>query len=246
MTDQGWNDVHALSGAYAVDALDDAERTRFEEHLRRCPDCRAEVAGLRETAASLAVEPVEPSPQLRDRILEGIETIRPLPPLTQATADVVPLTRRRLRPATSSLLVAAVAVLIAAVGGAFWLHPWTSDKANAPETAADRVLDADDAARVTEKLGGAQATVVVSRSEGRAVIVTKDMPLAPEGRTYELWFQTPQGTMQPAGLMPDDRDATVLLVGDATDATGVGITVEPDGGSPQPTSDPIAFFKLTT
>jgi anti-sigma-K factor RskA len=246
MTDHGWNDVHALSGAYAVDALDDEERARFEEHLRRCPDCRAEVAGLREAAASLPVEPAAPSPQLRDRILEGIETIRPLPPLTQTTADVVPLTRRRLRPAATSLLVAAVTVLIAAVGGAFWLHPWSSDKARAPETAADRVLDADDAARVTEKLGDAQATVVVSRSEGRAVIVTKDMPLAPEGRTYELWFQTPQGTMQPAGLMPDDRDATVLLDGDASDATGVGITVEPDGGSPQPTSDPIAFFKLTT
>ena len=245
MTDHT-NDVHALSGAYAVDALDDAERVRFEEHLRRCPDCRAEVAGLRETAASLPVEPVAPSPDLRARILEGIDTIRPLPPLTQTTADVVPLTRRRLRPAPTSLLVAAVAVLIAAVGGTFWLHPWSSDQDRVQQTAADKVLDAADAARVTEQLGDAQATVVVSRSEGRAVIVTKDMPLAPDGRTYELWFQTPQGTMQPAGLMPDDHDATVLLDGDASNATGVGITVEPDGGSPQPTSDPIAFFKLAT
>ena len=40
------------------------------------------------------------------------------------------------------------------------------------------------------------------------------------------------------------RDATVLLDGDASRATGVGITVEPDGGSDQPTSQPIAFFTL--
>ena len=36
-------DLHHLSGAYAVDALDDAERAAFEEHLRGCADCRAEV-----------------------------------------------------------------------------------------------------------------------------------------------------------------------------------------------------------
>ena len=54
-TSHGWNDVHALSGAYAVDALDDLERARFEEHLRRCPDCRSEVQTLQETAATRAI-----------------------------------------------------------------------------------------------------------------------------------------------------------------------------------------------
>ena len=39
-------DLHHLSGAYAVDALDDAERTSFEQHLAGCADCRAEVAEL--------------------------------------------------------------------------------------------------------------------------------------------------------------------------------------------------------
>ena len=43
-------DVHALSGAYAVDALDDIERAAFERHLAACAECRAEVASLRETA----------------------------------------------------------------------------------------------------------------------------------------------------------------------------------------------------
>ena len=45
--------------------------------------------------------------------------------------------------------------------------------------------------------------------------------------------------------MPDENDATVLLDGDASKATAVGITVEPDGGSPIPTTPPIALFELT-
>ena len=51
MTEYGFgyrdDDVHALSGAYTVDAVDDIERARFEQHLRSCPDCRMEVDSLR-------------------------------------------------------------------------------------------------------------------------------------------------------------------------------------------------------
>ena len=50
--------------------------------------------------------------------------------------------------------------------------------------------------------------------------------------------------MEPAGLMPDDPDATVLLHGDASQATGIGVTVEPDGGSPEPTTKPIVLFEI--
>ncbi len=46
-------DLHHLSGAYAVDALDDGERGPFEQHLAGCADCRAEVAELSATAHSL-------------------------------------------------------------------------------------------------------------------------------------------------------------------------------------------------
>lgn len=245
----GWNDVHALSGAYAVDALDDDERERFEAHLLRCPDCRDEVDSLREAAATLAVEPAEPSAELRDRVLAGIESVRPLPPLTGiGRGEVVQLTsRRRARVPRLTLLVAAAAVLLVAVGGTLWLRPWSGDDQVVQPTATERVLEADDAARFTQRFDdGSRATVVVSRSEGRAVILTEGMALPPQGKVYELWLQTPKGAMEPAGLMPDDDNATVLLDGDASRATGVGITVEPDGGSPQPTSDPIAFFALDT
>lgn len=246
------SDVHALSGAYAVDALDDVERAGFEAHLRQCPDCRAEVESLQEAAALLSTEPTAPPSELRDRVLAGIGQVRPLPPLMSGAATDSPSDalaerrRRRVQLGRLPLLVAAAVVLLAAVGGAFWLQP--GDEPKGPGlTAAEKVLRADDATRIEKRFpDGSQAIVVVSRSEGRAVILTDDMKPAPDGKDYQLWLQTPAGELQPAGLMPDTRDATKLLDGDASRATGVGITVEPDGGSDQPTSEPIAFFSLET
>ena len=45
--------------------------------------------------------------------------------------------------------------------------------------------------------------------------------------------------------MSDAPDQTVVLDGSAAEAVAVGITVEPEGGSEQPTTDPIAVFDLT-
>lgn len=240
------NDAHALSGAYALGALGDTERAVFEEHLQRCAACRDEVDGLREAAAALANDAAaEPPAGLRDRVLAGIEAVRPLPPVASGDPHVAPRpVRRHWTPrAPRTLLVAAAVLLVVGIAGAVW-QPW-SQGPDDPPTASERVLEAEDATRTTLSLpGGAKATVVVSRSEGRAVLVTEDMAPAPPGKDYELWLQTPDGVMVPAGLMPDDRDATVLLEGDASEATAAGITVEPDGGSPQPTSDPIALFEL--
>lgn len=235
------SDLHKLTGAYALDALDDLERARFEQHLAECEDCRAEVAELRETAALLAeTTAVEPPPSLRDSVLAGISQVRPLPPEVSATPDE-PRVRsvRRWVP----LLVAAALAIVVGIG-AMVTQPWRTDEPRL--TAAEQVLQADDAEKVFLDLGEAgRATVIRSRSEDRAVIVTEDMVAAPEGKDYELWFQTPEEEMVPAGLMPDRADQTVVLDGPAAEAIAVGITVEPDGGSPEPTTDPIALFDLT-
>jgi len=250
MTDQttqpDWDNAHALSGAYAVDALDDVERARFEAHLRSCPDCQVEVETLRETAAALAVDPVEPPARLRAEVLAGIETIRPLPPLV---ARDQPTSRRRRRwfASTGPLLVAAALVVVALVTTVA-LRPWAAedDGGGTELSATELVLQAEDRKDVTQEFpDGSTATVVVSRSEGRAVILTEDMALAPEGKVYELWLSEDGKEMEPAGLMPDDGDATVLLEGDASDAVAVGITVEPDGGSEEPTGEVVHVFELT-
>ena len=67
------DDLHTLSAPYALDALTPDERDQFEEHLRTCARCQAELAGLQDAAASLAfaVEGPVPPPALRSAILDA-------------------------------------------------------------------------------------------------------------------------------------------------------------------------------
>lgn len=240
------SDIHALSGAYAVDALDDQERELFEQHLAGCSACQAEIASLRE-AASLLPETAyaAPPPALRDRVLSEIGKVRPLPPLPAQETVVRDI--GSARPRRFPVRLAAAAAVLAVLGvGAAVTEPW-EDNTTPQENPglAEQVLDASDAERVSLQVGEAEATLVRSVSLGRAVIVTDNMPPAPEGKVYELWLQAPTGVMRPAGLMPEGSDNTVLLEGDATDAVGAGITVEPaPDGSQVPTTEPVALFDL--
>jgi hypothetical protein len=105
------------------------------------------------------------------------------------------------------------------------------------------VLTAADAKSTSlDFAGGASAKVTHSDSVGKAVIQTSKMPLPPRGMVYQLWLKQPASGMVPAGLMPAKADQTVVLEGDAATAQAVGITVEPEGGSDHPTSEPIALF----
>ncbi|MDP3891262.1 anti-sigma factor [Nocardioides sp.] len=261
-------DIHALSGAYAVDALGEAERAHFEAHLDECPACRAEVDSLREAAALLAdTTATEPPAHLRAQVLAGIRNVRPLPPVTEdaqdtpddeatqdtdetqatesseATATVTPLAERRRRwfPA---LLVAAAVLTIVGVGTAV-TQPWQDDTSQVATT-AEQVLSAPDAQDIPLVFpDGAQATVTHSPKVGRAVLVTSDMPPAPKDHVYQLWLLgSEDDPPAPAGLMPPKPNQIFLLEGDASDAAAAAITVEPAGGSPQPTSDPIAYFEF--
>ncbi|GAW51930.1 MULTISPECIES: anti-sigma factor [unclassified Nocardioides] len=235
------SDIHALSGAYAMDAVDDIERARFEKHLAVCAECQAEVASLREATGVLSeTTAAEPPAALRDRVLADIATVRPLPPLT--TPGATPEEARR-RPGRFRLVaLAAAAAVLAAVGVGVATQPWADETSQAP-SAAELVLSAADAKSTSLDFDdGAKATVVHSDSVGKAVIVTEKMPPPPKGMVYQLWLDQPASGMVSAGLMPIEADQTMVLEGDAATAKAAGITIEPAGGSDHPTSKPIALF----
>lgn len=240
--------IHALSGAYAVDAVDDDERAAFEHHLERCEECQDEVRGLREAAAQMGLpSEVAPPPGLRDAVLAEAGRVRPLPPQVERPpaqapqAAVLPF-RRRVLTRTRLALVAAAAVVVTAVGVGV-TQPWQPD---APAyTAAERVVRADDARSQSLSFDdGSSATVIRSVSEGKAVLETHDMAPPPAGRVFQLWLMDPEGNPAPAGTMSSGGDHELVLDGDAAEASAVGITVEPEGGSEQPTTEPIAVFDL--
>ncbi len=249
------DDIHTLSGAYAVDAVDDLERARFEQHLAVCPECRDEVESLRSAAIELShLADTMPPARLREQVLQNITAVRPLPPRLRdetaaridehvASPSTPAVARARSRWSTQWVAAAAAVVLLGG-GAAAVTRPW--DRPSQGQlTVAERVLDASDKQTTAQTFpGGASATLVRSKEVGRAVLITHNMPNAPTGKVYQLWLQNDQGAMTPAGLMPPQSDQTVVLDGNAATAKGAGITVEPAGGSSAPTSEPIALFSF--
>ncbi|MBM6402519.1 anti-sigma factor [Phycicoccus sonneratiae] len=245
-------DLHHLSGAYAVDALDRAERESFEHHLSVCDACRAEVAELSDAAHSLAVlGEATPPASLRTSVLAGIAQVRPLPPLvtdsslvsaaddpSTPVAPVVPLFRR-----ASTWLAAAAAAAAIAVGGIAW-SPWSGD---APTlSAVQQVERADDAATVTSHKGAVTATLAYSRRLDRSAITVAGMPPAPDGKTYQLWYVGSDEVARSAGFLTAGADGhgEAVLEGGIDGASAVGVTVEPTGGSQAPTTDPIMVMAV--
>jgi len=252
------DDIHGLSGAYVVDAVDDVERARFEAHMAGCSQCQSEVASLRAAAGELSSTTVaSPPASLRVSVLRGIGSVRPLPPKVTsdeaAAPEPVPLsppsdtssleskrTERARRAPLRMWLAGAAAAAVLATGGLVW-HPWSSDTGTVQLTATQQVLQAKDLQRFEKKVGGATATIVRSPNLKKAVIVTANLPPAPAGKVYELWLQQGQ-TLVKAGFIPAGASNTVLLEGDAATAAGAGITIEPAGGSMTPTLPPVALI----
>ena len=260
-------DIHGLVGAYAVDAIDEQERSAFELHLAECPECQAEVASLQEAATqlSLMTETAPPS-SMRDSVLAGIKMVRPLPPLeaqsggpvasgpvggsspadapTPTDSNVIQFRPRRR---VTAWLASAAAAAVLLVGGIAW-SPW-DDNSNGRGnvSATEQVLEAKDAQRYEKVIGGAKATIVRSASLGKAVIIADHMPAAPDGKDFQVWLDQPNRGMVSAGVMPHGSadTVTVLLSGDAATATGAGITMEPAGGSTAPTTEPLALFAFS-
>jgi anti-sigma-K factor RskA len=204
--------IHELSAAYALDALDAAERRDFEEHLTHCGECRDAVADFQETAAALAydAEMPAPPPALRERILDRARRERP---------NVVPLRPRWAFPAAAT--IAAVAAC-AAIGLGIWaavLHHRIGDR---PETVA---------------LIGAQGSLIVD-SAGDGTLVVRNVDPAPVGKTYEIWVIKGEKPSRAGTFAGGDRVA-VALTRKVPDGAIVAVTLERAGGVDRPTTTPI-------
>jgi anti-sigma factor RsiW len=242
--------VHELSGAYALDALDDAERERFERHLRRCPACIEDVRRMTSTATALAMAvAAEPPPGLTQRVLAAAAATPQLPPLPSAAVR-----RRRGRHVTRSAWFPRLALGVAAVGvaAAVVLAVVTVstqdrlDTVQAQNQAIAGVLAAPDAQITSADVsGGGTATVVSSFIQHKMIFTSSGLPKLANAKVYELWFLS-TGSARPAGLLPqptDGKTAPVLADG-LSSADKVGVTVEPAGGTSTPTTTPILVMTL--
>jgi anti-sigma-K factor RskA len=207
-------DRHTLTGAYVLDAVPEEERRAFAAHLDGCEFCRREVHELRATATRLArAVAAPPPPWLKGRVLARIGDVRQ---------------GARVRAAWSRLPAAAAAVL-AVVSVSFGLllawQPRVED--GRPVAALPAVLRAEDA-RIVRAPGIGAVSVVMSRRQDRLVVVTDGLR-APAGHDYQVWTSSP--AYRSAGVLTGSDLEVRGLAG----VERIAITLEPDGGSDQPT-----------
>jgi len=116
----------------------------------------------------------------------------------------------------------------------------------------DRIYAASDFQRTTTKVaGGGSATVVWSNDLGKSAVILDGVEQAPKGKTYELWYigsEEQGGAIKSAGLVDGAADGvhSAVLKGAMSEGATIGMTVEPAGGSKQPTSSPIMAVPTTT
>lgn len=238
------SDLHLLTGAYAVDALDADERAAFEAHFAGCEACAEEVAGLRATGAVLGLgAAVTPDEEFGRTLMAQVRATRQQPPLASPDGGrVVPL-RRRDRTASRALLAVAAALVVVS-GGLGAVAVQQQHRAEVATSAAAEiasVLAAPDARTVTgQGQQGTSARAVVSASRGSAVVVGQSLPDVGADHALQLWVLG-DGKPRSVGLI--DPGAPIVAHG-VKPGMRLGVTVEPAGGSPQPTTAPIVQMDL--
>jgi anti-sigma-K factor RskA len=224
-------DLHTLAGVYAVGAVSDTERKRFERHLDDCPDCTNDVRGLNETATQLGlVVAMTPPPQLKERVMAAAAVTRQNPPLRDHRQ---PKAAQRPTGWMPRLVSAAAVIAIAVAAALGVLQARTQSKLSTAQSqlnnaqsqlgqahsllgqAQSRLTRVEAQRRLIESVLGSQGaqvvshrvqkggviTVVFSHSTKRMVVTTANLPKLADGQVYQLWLIA--GTKaRSAGLLP--------------------------------------------
>jgi anti-sigma-K factor RskA len=223
--------------AYALGAVSPNEAREVSEHLRACPECSAEYGRLRpavtalaysaEACASAAAGATVASPLLKGRIMKAIRT-RSRAPYTIVFPYAL---------AAAALVVAVIAGIYNASLGA--------------SVARERAVVVVQSNAIAALLAPAARRVPFSGGEvvvgtGRLYIVGR-LPMPESGKVYQVWTLAkgarrvaPSVTFRPAltGL------AVVAVPHNPAMLAALAISVEPSGGSKQPTTKPVVLVHL--
>jgi len=252
-----FDDIHLAAGTFALDALDAAEHDRFEAHLHSCDLCAGDTLGFAETATLLATAVATvPPPELRTRVLAEVARTRQLSPIDGATAaDTAELPAGFTPPAkpavagstrgrrSSGRLLAAAAAVLVSIGLGVAVAGLLGDDDRMSPTEA--VLAAADAEVVDLNGGNGSATlrVVYSAERDEVAVIGSELDGAGDGMTYQLWSLADETGSAGVFLSAPDGEVNAVLstdsIPDPAPGARWGVTIEPDGGSPQPTTEII-------
>jgi anti-sigma-K factor RskA len=243
------DEIQMSSGAYALNALNEAENAEFETAMADSEQLRAEVTELSDTAVELglSVEPVDPPASLRDSILASVAQTPQLPvvdPVETTRIETKAELKARSRWSSPLARLGAVAAAVALIVGlGFTVRAGVQAQNDmATATQINEIQAADDYQRaVVDVEGGGSATAVWSGSLQRAALIVDGWKDLPAGSTYELWYMDAAGTATPAGTFDvnDDGSRSIVLAGAMDAGDTIGVTVEPAGGSDTPSDEVV-------
>ena len=234
-------DYKEMIPARALSALDASEAHALNDHLADCEECRSELQEWEATAAAMAVSanPMEPSPKVRERILDEIRN--------ESKSEVIPFrsATRNIWTSFGSLgAIAAIILVTALIAGLVVL--WRQNNARGIELAQSKEfleLATTPGAKVmrldgVDRGAGSSAKLVYDKT-GHAMLMADKLPNVPEGKAYQLWFIVGKNPPMPGKtFMPDDTGKGMLkdqVPETAMDSAVFAITIEPVGGVDAPT-----------
>lgn len=247
-------DPHTLAGAYALDALARADRTRFERHLSGCASCAQEARGLREATSRLAdTLATQPPDGMRERVMAAAARTRQNPPVTPparaAWRDRAGVRGRTAWRGRRWGIAAACGVLAMGLvfGGLAFRMKQQLNQEQAGNRAIAAVLTMPDATMMTVPATRGTATIVMSHQARALVFTAARLPALPSSRRYELWLMDRTGA-HAAGMLPEPRAGMTapVIVSGLRAGDKFAVSAEPAAGSSHPTSRMILKVALSS
>ncbi len=252
MTVQDHDAIEELLPAYALGSLEAAEAVAVESHLDSCPDCRASLAGFQLMVADLALAAPEvtPGPGVRLQLLERVSAssgrVSQPPAATGGWRRRLRAFLTRPRPATA-WQPGLILLLLFLLAGNIWL--WTQNQAG-PTVAAPATPLLPFTTLVmtgTDLAPEAVGIIYISDDGAHGTLIVEGLPDLPESQQYQLWL-IKDGQRSDGGVFsvtPDGYSSLWIRAPLPLDQyPAFGITIEPAGGSPQPTGDRVLGYNL--
>lgn len=232
MSEMNREKFEELKDAYALGALTEDEKREMELYLADHPDRRPEIEELTSISNLLAFYPAEyePPTTLRRNIMDAVQA-EAAEAGEQSPERQSALQRLRSYVGIQRLALGAAAVVLVA------LVSWNVALQSGNDEMQTYELQGSGAAQEVQ-------AEVVETKEDRFVLVAENMPSMPPDQTMQIWV-IQNGKPKSAGTFrPDDGLAASPVTRPIQGAEAVAVTVEPVGGSDQPTSDPVLQTKL--
>jgi anti-sigma-K factor RskA len=247
----GHEEYLELAAIYALGALDGEDRARFETHLAAgCDPCREAIYESEELLSDLALAapfmapPASVRKRLFDRVRQDSETKKAKSsggsPVWMALAAAATLAAIGLGLYARNLSERARALYERAETERIAREGLERDMGNLAETLEAFTAPATRAVSLAGQGEGegAAAKAFLDTENRRLFLYVYNLPSLPEGRTYQLWLivgETPV-SMGVFGVEADGRARLdAASVPSFTGEVTVAVTIEPEGGVPQPT-----------